>query len=123
MWARRNSSQIQFILLFTLVVALPFTASRALAQEEAAAGAVVEKSARERDLRDQLQKILHELEELQQAPSGGATAAPVQPSVVQEPSAGKTAEPIPQYELPDVSIVSERVQRRPERPFAQEITP
>lgn len=44
MWARRNSSQIQFILLFTLVVALPFTASRALAQEEAAAGAVVEKA-------------------------------------------------------------------------------
>ena len=75
MWARRNSSQIQFILLFTLVVALPFTASRALAQEEAAAGAVVEKSARERDLRDQLQKILHELEELRQAPAGGATAA------------------------------------------------
>ena len=114
MWARRNSSQIQFILLFTLVVALPFTASRALAQEEAAAGAVVEKSARERDLRDQLQKILHELEELRQAPAGGATAAPVQPSVVQEPSEGKAAEAIPQFELADVSIVSDRVQRRPE---------
>ncbi|MBP8117617.1 MAG: TonB-dependent receptor plug domain-containing protein, partial [Nitrospira sp.] len=114
MWARRYSSQIQFMLLATFVSVLPFTAPLAFAQEEASADAVVEKSARERDLRDQLQKILHELEELQQAPSGGATAAPVQPSVVQEPSAGKTAEPIPQYELPDVSIVSERVQRRPE---------
>ena len=114
MWARRNSSQIQFILFLTLVAALPLGGLHVFAQEESATGAVVGKSARERDLRDQLQKILHELEELQQAPAGGATVVPVQPSVVQEPSEGKAAEAIPQYELADVSIVSNRVQRRPE---------
>jgi iron complex outermembrane receptor protein len=114
MWARRYLPQIQFILLLTLVAALPLSALQVFAQEESATGAVMEKSARERDLRDQLQKILHELEELQQAPAGGATAAPVQPSVLQEPSEAKAAEAIPQYELADVSIVSDRVQRRPE---------
>ena len=35
----------------------------------------MEKSARERDLRDQLQNILRELEELQQQPAGGAAAS------------------------------------------------
>jgi iron complex outermembrane receptor protein len=114
MWARRYLPQIQFILLLTLVAALPLSALQVFAQEESATGAVMEKSARERDLRDQLQKILHELEELQQAPAGGATAAPVQPSVLQEPSEAKAAEAIPQFELADVSIVSDRVQRRPE---------
>ena len=79
MWARQYSSQIQFILLVTFVAALPLSGLHVFAQEESVAGAVVEKSARERDLRDQLQKILHELEELQQAPAGAATAAPEQP--------------------------------------------
>ncbi|HRC44250.1 MAG TPA: TonB-dependent receptor plug domain-containing protein, partial [Nitrospira sp.] len=113
MWPHRYSFHIRFILFFAIVAALPVSLFQAFAQEESA-GAVVEKSARERDLKDQLQKILHELEELQQAPAGGATAAPVQPSVVQEPSEGMTAEAIPQFELADVSIVSDRVQRRPE---------
>ncbi len=114
MGARRYSSHIRFILFFAIVAAQLVSGRQVFAQEESAAGAVVEKSARERDLRDQLQKILHELEELRQAPAGGATAAPVQPSVVQEPSEGKAAEAIPQFELADVSIVSDRVQRRPE---------
>jgi iron complex outermembrane receptor protein len=91
---------------------LPFGLSHSLAQETAPAG--VEKSTRERDLRDQLQKILHELEELQQQPAADATAVPAQPAVVQEPSESTLAEPVPHYELSDVSIVSDRVQRRPE---------
>ena len=69
---------------------------------------------RERELRERLQKILHELEELQQQPTSGASAVPVQPAVVQESPESTLAEPIPHYELADVSIVSERVQRRPE---------
>ena len=60
MWPRQSLSRFDFIVLSTLIVAVPFTATRAFSQEEAAAGAVVEKSARERDLRDQLQNILHE---------------------------------------------------------------
>ncbi len=55
MWPRQSLSRFDFIVLSTLIVAVPFTATRAFSQEEAAAGAVVEKSARERDLRDQLQ--------------------------------------------------------------------
>src|SRR5690606_7886551 len=87
-------------------------------QEDQAAGAVVEKSARERDLRDQLQKILHELEEIQQQPAEGAVVSPVTPgqpaAEVSGAPAATAAEPIPQYELSDVSIVSNRIQRRPE---------
>ncbi|HQY56400.1 MAG: TonB-dependent receptor [Nitrospira sp.] len=116
MWARRYSSQIQFMLLSTFVLAVPFAPHQTFAQETGV-GTVVEKSARERDLREQLQNILHELEELQQQPASGAVVAPVQPAqpaVAEESSDPASAEAIPQYELSDVSIVSNRVQRRPE---------
>ncbi len=114
MWASLHSSKIQSILLWSVVMALSFADSHSFAQENAPAPAVVEKSARERDLRDQLQKILHELEELQQQPEAGASAVSPPPAVVQESLEPTLAEPIPQYELADVSIVSNRVQRRPE---------
>ena len=117
MWARFHSFRLYVLCLYVLVMALPFGGSPSLAQEEAVTGAVVEKSARERDLREQLQNILRELDELQQKPAGGAVVTPVQPvqpTAVQEPSVSAAAEPIPQYELSDVSIVSNRVQRRPE---------
>lgn len=114
MWGRLHSSIIQSILLWSVVMALPFADDHVSAQEETSAAPVVEKSARERDLRDQLQKILHELEELQQQPQSGTSAVPVQPAVVQESPESTLAELIPQYELSDVSIVSNRVQRRPE---------
>ena len=68
-------------------------------------------------MREQLQNILRELEDLQQHPAGGAVVTPVQPAqpaVVEGSSAAAAVEPIPQYELSDVSIVSNRVQRRPE---------
>ena len=113
MWVRLYPSQFQFILLSAFVLAPMFSAPETFAQE-GEAGTVVEKSARERELRERLQKILHELEELQQQPPSGASAVPVQPAVVQESPESPLAEPIPHYELADVSIVSERVQRRPE---------
>ena len=40
MWARRYLSQIQFILLLTLVAALPLGGLHVFAQEESATGAV-----------------------------------------------------------------------------------
>ncbi|MCS6264881.1 MAG: TonB-dependent receptor [Nitrospira sp.] len=117
MWARVHSFRLYVLCLCALVMALPFGGSPSFAQEEAVTGAVVEKSARERDLREQLQNILRELDELQQKPAGGAVVTPVQavqPTAVQESSASAAAEPIPQYELADVSIISDRVLKRPE---------
>jgi len=113
MWVRLHSFRVHSILLYSVMVALSFTESRTFAQEEApAAGA--EKSARERDLRDQLQKILHELDELQQQPKAGEAATPAEPVAVQESPEPHASEAIPEYELADVSIVSEHVQRRAE---------
>ena len=112
MWVRLDVFRLQFVLVCSVVTALSSGVSHSFAQEAAPAG--LEKSARERDLRDQLQKILHELEELQQPPAADTTAEPAQPAVVQESSESTLAEPIPHYELSDVSIVSDRVQRRPE---------
>jgi iron complex outermembrane receptor protein len=114
MWARRDSFRLHAFVSCALLWAVPVTIATSFAQEDSAAGAVVEKSARERDLRDQLQNILRELEELQQQPTPGAAAAPAPPPVAKELPEAKESEPIPQYELSDVSIVSERVQRRPE---------
>ncbi|MBS0169140.1 MAG: TonB-dependent receptor [Nitrospira sp.] len=114
MWARRDSFRLHAVLCCALWSVVPVTVESSFARKETTAGAVVEKSARERDLRDQLQNILRELEELQQQPSSGAAAAPTPPPVVKELPEAKTVESIPEYELADVSIVSERVQHRPE---------
>ena len=117
MWARRDSFRLHAVLCGVLLSAVPISGPGSFAQEETGGGTVVEKRARERDLRDQLQNILRELEELQQQPAGGAVVTPVkpvQPATVDESSSAVAAEPIPQYELSDVSIVSNRVQRRPE---------
>ncbi len=113
MLVRLYSSPFPFILLSALVLVPLFPGPQTFAQEEEA-GTVIDKNARERELRDRLQKILHELEELHQQPPSGGPAVPVQPAVVQESPESPLEEPIPHYELADVSIVSERVQRRPE---------
>ncbi len=115
MCGARYSFTTSFVVIALVVLGAQAVAPPALAQE-GASGSVVDKGAREQELREQIQKILHELEELQQ-PAAGATAAPVQPSVVQETTGAaeeSSPEAIPQYELADVSIVSSRVQRRPE---------
>ena len=82
MWAPLRSFRLRMCCLFAVVMMLQLVTSPSLAQEEPAAGAVVEKSARERDLRDQLQKILHELDELQQQPAGGTSVTPPPSPVV-----------------------------------------
>ena len=113
MLGRLYSSPFPFILLSALVLVPLFPGPQTFAQEEEA-GTVIDKNARERELRDRLQKILHELEELHQQPPSGRPAVPAQPAVVQESPESPLEEPIAHYELADVSIVSERVQRRPE---------
>ncbi len=107
---RFRSFPMYVVVLCSVMVAPSLTESHSFAQDEPS----VEKSARERDLRDQLLKILHELEDLHQQPESGAPAVPYQPAVVQDSPEPILAEPFPQYELSDVSIVSNRVQRRPE---------
>ncbi|HET7910313.1 MAG TPA: TonB-dependent receptor plug domain-containing protein, partial [Nitrospira sp.] len=75
-------------------------------------------SPRERELRDQLRNILHELDEIQQQKER-ATPEGERPSIIQEqaePQATREgeAEPVPHYGLADMSIVSQRLQKRPE---------
>ncbi|MCS6318286.1 MAG: TonB-dependent receptor plug domain-containing protein, partial [Nitrospira sp.] len=116
MWARVDSVRHYLFACCALCSALVMNPAMSVAQESGA-GAAVEKSVRERELREQLQNILRELDEIQPRPAGSAVVTPVQPAepeAVDQSSAAAVAEPIPQYELPDVSIVSERVQRRPE---------
>ena len=98
----------------------------ALAQEPTATEAVPQ-DPREQQLREQLKGILQELEELQK---GRESALPPgeRPKTVTEkvsPEQSQVTGAIPQYELADVSIVSERVSnggrkasrsRRPSRP-------
>ncbi len=79
------------------------------------AGVVTEaaKSDRERELREQLQKILTELDELQK-PGDVLPAAVAAPSEAPKTTLEEKGEAVPQYDLADISIVSNRVQRRPE---------
>ena len=70
-------------------------------------------SPRERELRDQLKNILRELEDLQQQKEH--TEPEIQrPAIVKEPREPSSEEALPHYELADTSIVSKRLQRRPE---------
>ncbi|MCC2640863.1 MAG: putative TonB-dependent receptor [Nitrospira sp.] len=108
-----HSTLCRSTLLAIVTMGLSSGAWPSFAQQEAPA-AGVEKSARERDLRDQLQKILHELDELQQPPKAGDAAKPVEPVVLHESPEPDASEAIPEYELADVSIVSEHILRRPE---------
>jgi iron complex outermembrane receptor protein len=72
-----------------------------------------DKTQRERALRQKLQKILDELDELKRMPEG-APAPAEQPSVVKEQVEPQGPGQAPQVELQDLSIVSKRVQKRPE---------
>ena len=73
---------------------------------------------RETELRDQLQRILQELEELQRAREQVSPDIPA-PKVLTEPQTTPSAaapppDAIPEYELADISIISKRVLKRPE---------
>src|SRR5688572_26373448 len=71
--------------------------------------------ARERELRDQLKNILQELEELQQQ-KAGARPEEERPSIIKEPAESVSPEVSarPDIDLADMSIVSQRLQKRPE---------
>ncbi len=85
--------------------------SKVLAQE-AGGSQGGDKVQREQELRRQLQTILDELEELKRAPEG---APPVQgPSAVEKQEIPEGPAGVPRVELKDMSIVSQRVQKRPE---------
>ncbi len=71
------------------------------------------KAQRERELRDQLQNILNELDQLQK-PESDAPVEATSPSAVVDKKESEGTEAVPEYELADVSIVSNRIQRRPE---------
>ncbi len=81
--------------------------------QEASGPAEGSTTQREQELRDQLKSILQELEELQKAREETVPATK-RPSVVKEQIEPKGPEEVPKVELSDISIVSTRVQKRPE---------
>lgn len=64
MCGARYSFTTSFVVIALVVLGAQAVAPPALAQE-GASGSVVDKGRREQELREQMQKILHELEELQ----------------------------------------------------------
>jgi len=74
-------------------------------------------ASREKELRGQLKQILQELEELQHKKES-ATPEGERPTIVKEKAAPEESEAaqesIPEFELADMSIVSNRLQKRPE---------
>ncbi|HET9313889.1 MAG TPA: TonB-dependent receptor plug domain-containing protein, partial [Nitrospira sp.] len=113
MWAQRHRSVKRFpIVVIGLAVLWASGEGIAIAQATPPADTG---EARERELRDQLKNILQELEELQQQ-KDGARPEEERPSIIKEP-----AEPVspevsagPDIDLADMSIVSQRLQKRPE---------
>jgi iron complex outermembrane receptor protein len=95
-----------------LVLILSFIPQFVSAQQ-GAAPAAGERAQRERQLREQLQKILNELDQLEESEPAAPEETPP-PSPIVEKTEPQTPEETPHYELADVSIVSEHVQRRPE---------
>jgi iron complex outermembrane receptor protein len=81
--------------------------------QQAPPSSEVQQSPREKELREQLKKILEELEELQHQREGELPPEE-RPSVVKETVEPKEPEKAPEYNLEDVSIVSDRVQKHPE---------
>jgi iron complex outermembrane recepter protein len=89
---------------------------QAVSAQEPASSSGTEQSPREGQLREQLKGILQELEELQRGRE--QTSPPTEkPKTVTEKVTSEEAEAtgaMPEYELADTSIVSKRLQKRPE---------
>lgn len=89
---------------------------QAVSAQEPASSSGTEQSPREGQLREQLKNILQELEELQRGRE--QTSPPAEkPKTVIEKVTTEEAEAtgaMPEYELADTSIVSKRLQKRPE---------
>lgn len=119
MWATRRISGRQSVVAIGLWVGLLIVATAgrpAIAQDAPAADPSA--TPRERELRDQLRNILHELDEIQ-LQKEKATPEAERPSIIKEqaePEMAGEAQPtaVPHYELADMSIVSQRLQKRPE---------
>jgi iron complex outermembrane recepter protein len=115
MWASNGISQGQRVVWIGVIV-LAAAAAPAAAQD--APSTDPSASPREQELREQLRNILHELDEIQQQKE---RAAPEEerPSIIKEQaepetaSGGETAA-VPHFDLADMSIVSKRLQKRPE---------
>jgi len=93
-----------------------FMAGPAVAQDTPSAGPSA--SPRERELREQLKHILQELDDLQQKKESTLPESE-RPSIVKERAEPSSAEAAsvaqkPDFDLADMSIVSERLQKRPE---------
>ena len=113
MWAQRHGS-VKRLSIGLIGLALLWSSGADIAMAQATPPADTG-GARERELRDQLKNILQELEELQQQKEG-ARPEEERPSIIKEP-----AEPVspevsagPDIDLADMSIVSQRLQKRPE---------
>jgi iron complex outermembrane receptor protein len=90
-----------------LAVEGPATAQDAGSPSDAAV------SPRERELREQLKNILGELEDIQQKKESAKPEAE-RPTIVKKKIEPARPEAMPEYELADTSIVSKRLQKRPE---------
>ncbi len=118
MWATGDWKTVGLFVFIASVLSVSWQASGAWAQESGAVSA--EPSQREKQLREQMQTILNELEELQKAkPAPAAGDAPPAPVVKEKDAAAQVQieakeDEALEYELSDISIVSKRVQRRPE---------
>jgi iron complex outermembrane receptor protein len=101
-----------WIIAVTVFVAGPGTIATTTAQEpsQPAEGSAKQ---REQELRDQLKTILQELEKLQKAREETVPAVE-RLRVVKEQIEPQNPEEAPEVELSDISIVSKRVQKRPE---------
>ena len=107
---KRWAPYLGFVLLWAV-------AGRAIAQDAPTSDPA--NSARERELRDQLRNILRELDEIQQHKES-VTPGEERPSIIKEQAEPVTPEgpsegvPQPDFDLADMSIVSKRLQKRPE---------
>src|SRR5581483_11685305 len=99
------------IAYFFLMIALLFFSPAAVSADDPSSGPLTEseKAARSKQLKGQLKRILDELDELEK-PSTTPAQLPTEPA----PAVEQPAEAPREVNLQDVSIISRRVQKRPE---------
>jgi iron complex outermembrane recepter protein len=114
MWALKRVSRWHLAVLISLLMisrGAPGAAQNAPSADPSA-------SPREQELRNQLRNILHELDEIQQQKEKAAPEDE-RPAIIKEEAEPQTTaegEPtaVPHFDLADMSIVSKRLQKRPE---------
>ena len=101
---------LRYVILVGFLTTFIAGGGEALAQDAPSAGPTG--SSREQELREQLNNILKELDEIQQQKES-ATPEAERPAIIRE-QAEPEATAVPHYDLADMSIVSNRLQKRPE---------